>query len=327
MKAIGKLIRNVILLVILFGFGTAGIDYYRMTKGFVPIFNRSYYYSQGRIQEYRGLFYKAERHITSSTRESLEDSKDIQFQLFQLKYKIPSTKKNDTIEYTLDVQKSEMCSGTSLLYYADLDVKVYTYCIDDIQIKGKNQGTLSEKLSSDKDFLQDLYSRLSYQGLLLDGKTQFFNSNETFAKEGVTLYRCNDGFIQDVYITPLGTSIQPDFCTYKDDDFMFIYEVVDEFTGEVSDDSVPEVLYEDDTYRYEFDTYKSPFVFVTTPAVRGKVETKTPIRTVLDSGILTIDQLIDRGLVINKVDKAKEAEELLKAQESESAQPSEDIPS
>ena len=67
-----------------------------------------------------------------------------------------------------------------------------------------------------------------------------------------------------------------------------------------------EVFYEDDTYRYEFDKPTLDRITITTPAVRGKAETSIPLRQVLASNLLTIDELEKKGLKFKKIDKAKE---------------------
>ena len=49
------------------------------------------------------------------------------------------------------------------------------------------------------------------------------------SNSGLTMYRCNKQNINDVYFAPAGVSMQQDFCTYKDDDFKFIFEILGTF--------------------------------------------------------------------------------------------------
>ena len=135
------------------------------------------------------------------------------------------------------------------------------------------------------------------------------------SNNGLKMYRCNKQNINDVYFAPAGVSMQQDFCTYKDDDFKFIYEIEEapaENTEKIEGEDTKEVFYEDETYRYEFDVPTLNRISITTPEIRGKAATSTPLKTILDYKILTLDELAEKGLKFNKIDKKKEQEELQK---------------
>lgn len=307
MKTITRLIKITIIFGIIFVFGTTAIDYYRMKNGDIPIFNKSEYNSRNKIQKYNGLIYKAQRKIKVSTREPLSESSDIKFKILTLEYDIPSTWQEKKKDYTLDIKKIDSCASSSL-YYADNTNKIYTYCLEDIQIvKNQKKEAFNEALKKDDKLLLDILNKVGYLGILPDSSTQLYqNRNDGFTSTDINIYQCNKEFINDIYITPKEVPFQLDFCTYKDDDFKFIFEIVDESEKETATTSTPEVIYEDDIYRYEFDYPKSQFVFITTPAIRGKQETKIALMEALNSGLVTIDDLLSKGLQVNKIDKTNE---------------------
>jgi hypothetical protein len=323
MKKFFKTIRNIILIVILIGALTAGIDYLRMMSGEVPMFNISSYNERKRIQTYQGLFYQASRKISVSTNESLVDSSNMKFLILNYyEIDVPRQFKDVKLSYTVETEVSNECSN-STLYYADKDIKVYTYCLDSIKLNtGTSNKNLITYLKKDNSIIDDIDQKLAYRGLLTDDTTLYFKSrsDDSFTTNGLAMYRCNKENINDVYIGPIDMTFQSDFCTYKDDDFKFMYYITED--ERINSDSnidynQTEAFYEDETYRYEFDTIKSDLVYIETPAVRGKQATKTPLLAILKDNILTIDELEKKGLKFNKIDKAKEAEELAKKAEEE----------
>lgn len=309
MKTIGKIIKLIIILVILYASVSTIIDYYRMKNGEVPVFNKSTYDSRKKIQKYKGFIYDAQRKIKTSPREPLSESSNIKFKVLTLKYDIPSTWKEEKKEYKLEINKIDNCT-TSTLYYADLNNKIYTYCIEDINlIKDNKKETLSKAIQKDNKIPTMIFSSIAYSGILSDGTTQVYkNRNDGFSSYDITIYQCNKDFINDIYITPREVPFQLDFCTYKDDDLKFIFEIVDESekSSESTTNLTPEIIYEDDNYRYEFEYPKSQFVFIKIPAVRGKEETKIPLMQALNSNIVTIDEVLAKGLQVNKVAKSVE---------------------
>ena len=182
--------------------------------------------------------------------------------------------------------------------------------------------TLFNYLSKDNSIIDKTLNHMDLLGIYNDQTTLMFQaSNDSFTNLGLTIYQCNSFNVNDVYIGPLTMGFHDDFCVYKDDDFKFIYTISDETPDgitEVVDENgnvIPEVFYEDEVYRYEFKVPKSSYVFIKTPEVRGKAETKTPLLTALSSGLVTIEEVEKKGLQFDKIDKAIELEELQKAQE------------
>ena len=311
-----KKIRNFLIILVIFGVSSAFIDYYRMNSGQAPIFNISKYDESTKIQSYRGLFYQASRKVKVSTNESLVDSSDIEYTVLNQKLKVPKQYKEHSLDFTIKTKVDKSCTIGSVLYYADLDTKIYLYCIDEINVTSENKTkSLLDYLKKDSKFMGNFDNNLAYNGLSNDMSTEVFTDLYNLSNNGLTMYKCHRTNVNDVYLAPKGTSFQNDFCTYKDDDIKFIWEIKQEDEQNSIDNTNegPEVFYEDETYRYEFDKIGTlDRTFIVTPEVRGKVATSTPLRSVLLNNVLTIKDLEDKGLKFNKIDKAKEKEELAK---------------
>lgn len=313
---------KVLIIFVLFGVLSAGIDYYRMKSGNVPIFNLKKYEKSTRIQTFRGIFYKAERKITTSEEESLVDSSNMKFSILIFNLNVPKKFKDIEMPYSIETKEIENCSEKAKLYYADKDIKIYTYCLSEIKIKKDNKTTkLIDNLKKDNDIINDIDSKLTYLGLYEDQSTLMFDSTDDFTNNGLTMYRCHEPLINDVYIGPKNMKFQSDFCTYKEDDFKFMWELKEE---EVEIPSTPEVepkkevIFEDETYRYELKKNNITY-FVITPAVRGAEEKRYPLKQIIQNKMLSLEELTTKGLKYNKIDKKKEQEELLKKKAEEEA--------
>ena len=293
MKKIIRVIFRSILIVLLLGLLSSFIDYLRMNDSKLPIFNVSSYNSSKKLQVWKGMFYTASRKVRGGVEEDLSDSTDLKFNLlykFDLAVETKEIENNDE-EYNFVLKKSDNCSSSSL-YYADLNIKVYTYCLSNILVNNKE---LSSYFESNNNIIDDIDATLDYRGLLGNGTMIFNGSN-------IRMYRCKN---KDVYIGESGLEYQNDFCINKDDDYKFIFEIKEETEG-VTLEEKPEIFYEDENYQYQFDKVKSNYIFITTPEVRGKAETKRSLKEVLNSKLLTIDDLEKKGLSFTKIDKNKE---------------------
>ena len=308
MKSLFKGIFRIIFLIIFALFAFAGIDYYRITKGDLPVFQVSQYNSKTRVQTFVGTFYKADRLVRANPEEPLQESSKVHYSLFGFPIDIKVEKKTVKDNYSIDAKKSENCSKATLIY-ADLNTKVYSYCLDEIMIeKDGKKSSLISLLQSDTSVIEEVKSNLGYMGLLNDGKTEEYESREAF-DYNIRLFQCNDLYVSDVIIGSKDMKYQNDFCTFKDDDFKFLYTLKEEIpdlleplkneAGEV----IPEVFYEDSKYRYEFDLPKSSYVFVVVPENRGRSEQKINFMDAVRSNLVTLDELEQKGLSFNKIDK------------------------
>ena len=308
MMKILNFIKKILLFIVLFGAFTALIDYLRMNSGDVPIFNLKSYDEKTKIQTFRGLFYIGERKIKTSQSEPLVDSSEMEFKILVFDLKVPRQFKEPVLEYTVSTREIPECMNSSQLYFGSKTIKVYTYCLENIKIvEDSKEKDLMSYLKKDNSFMEDFISKLAYTGIYKDSSTLMFESlNDSFTNQGLRVYQCHKTNINDYYIGPKEMVFQKDFCTFKDDDLRFLFEVVDETpTEEVSDteeEVKPEVIFEDENTIYQLETGKADYIFITTPENRGRAAKKIPLKTVIKNKYLTIDEMISKGLKVVKVD-------------------------
>ena len=290
MKKIFKSLFIIILSIFLIGMITGFIDYYRMTNYELPIFNISSYDSEKKIQKFQGMIYSASRKVRASYSENLSDSKKIEFKLLVFDLYIPVFSKNEENDYKFIIKNDDECNID--LYYADLDKKVYTYCLKNIMLNNKEFLTYLEK---DKNIIDNIENSISYTGL-------YNNSIMMFKNDNIKIYHCSNNII---YIGDSNLDFKDDFCIDKDDDLKFIFEIKEEIQGiDLKDEE--EVFYEDEDYEYIFDKVKSDYVYIVTPEVRGRASKKIKIKDVLNNKLLSIDELEKKGLSFTKKEKNKE---------------------
>ena len=310
-----KAIKNVLVILIMLGFLSAGIDYVRMNSGDVPIFNISSYDQTSNIETFRGLFYIAQRKVKASVNEPLVDSSDMQYKILIFDLKVPR-KFNSTDTFTLETKVIDNCHDRSVLYFANTKIKVYTYCLESINITdgGKTKDLLSY-LEKDHKIIDDIDNKLDFTGIYKDKTTLMFQAkNDEFTNNGLTMYRCNKEYINDVYLAPNDTPFMSEFCTLKDDDFKFVFEIEDksekpepELDEEGKEKEIPkETFYSDEEYDYVFDYSKSDQIYIINPAIRGRAERRYKLKEILDKKMLTIEELEKKGLKFEKVKKTTE---------------------
>lgn len=310
-----KAIKNVLVIIIMLGFLSAGIDYVRMNSGDVPIFNISSYDQTSNIETFRGLFYIAQRKVKASVNEPLVDSSDMQYKILIFDLKVPR-KFNSADTFTLETKVIDNCHDRSVLYFANTKIKVYTYCLESINITdgGKTKDLLSY-LEKDHKIIDDIDNKLDFTGIYKDKTTLMFQAkNDEFTNNGLTMYRCNKEYINDVYLAPNDTPFMSEFCTLKDDDFKFVFEIEDksekpepELDEEGKEKEIPkETFYSDEEYDYVFDYSKSDQIYIINPAIRGRAERRYKLKEILDKKMLTIEELEKKGLKFEKVKKTTE---------------------
>ena len=289
MKKIFRFILIVILCIFLIGMGTGFIDYYRMINGSLPIFNISSYNSQKRKQVFQGMLYKASRKVRASDKESFADSSNYKFKLITFNLFIPEQKKVENEEYNFIVRKDSDCE--SKLYYADLDKKVYTYCLNSIMLNNKE---LLSYLEKDKNIINNIEDNINYTGVYDNKRTLMFKDNN------IKIYHCKNN---NIYIGFKNMEFQEDFCIEKDDDLKFIFEIKEE-TNNVELKEEKEIFYEDLEYTYSFDRVKSDYIYITTTKERGNKKIK--LKDALNNKLLSIEDLEKKGLSFTKESKNKE---------------------
>ena len=309
---------KLLIFIVLFGIITAGIDYLRMNSGEVPIFNLKKYDEKTKIQTFRGMFYKAKRKVTVSPKESLVDSSNMEYAILIFNLNVPRQFKEIVLPYKVKTKETENCQEQSKLYYADKNVKVYTYCLDNISIvRNEKEESLLSYLEKDSDFIYDIDSKLAYMGLYIDNSTLVLKDRENLSNQGLNIYHCNNN-VKDFYITPANANFKADFCTPKDDDFKFMYkindtsepptQIPDENDPNKKEEPQPEIFFEDSENFYQFPYLKSDKIFLETEALRGFPAKKISLKEALTNQIVTLEELKTKGLKFETVSKAAKIE-------------------
>ena len=219
-----SVLKNLIIIILVFGFGTAIVDYLRMSNGMMPIFNIKTYNNETRIENFRGLFYLAERKVKNSRQEGLTESTNMKFQLIVFDLKVPKKYREELVNFKVETKEISDCDGVSQLYYADSNFKVYTYCLDSIKVKENGKTNDLEKLlkSKKEKIIDDIEYALAYTGLYGSTNTMMYQSRDLrendFTNNGLRLFHCNTNEGNtDIYIGPITMEYQNDFCTFKND--------------------------------------------------------------------------------------------------------------
>ncbi len=219
MMSVLKTIRNFLIFVILFGTFTAFLDYNNMVGGSLPVFCVSKYDEAKHFQSFRGMFYQASRVTKVNDKESLLESSDINFYVLTKQINIPSQFKEKKFEFTLSVTPSSECLNPSVLYFGNDKTKIYTYCLDKIDVVEngkKDKKELLTYLEKDTSIIEDVIQNMNYRGLYRDNLTEVFESSNDFSDNKIKIYKCNND-VKDIYIVPGDVDMQEDFCTYKMD--------------------------------------------------------------------------------------------------------------
>lgn len=204
------------LILIFIGCITAFIDYLELKSGKIPIFNIAKYDANSKIQVFRGIFHKTERKVLVSPNESFSDSEYINFKILLFDLEIKPIYNEKKPSFQIELKEVNNCQESSKLYYHDKNKKVYTFCLENINIikDGKNN-SLDNYLLTNKKFLEDLTNELTYSGN--NQNIEIYFDNNYFSKYGLKLYKCQISNIDNYYITKKETEFQSDFCTAKTD--------------------------------------------------------------------------------------------------------------
>ena len=295
-----KLLKKIIILVILFiliGSITTFIDFKRINNNQKPVYTLDNYNSTSNREVFTGLIYRIERICSKSNYEQISDSKSIKFKLLGQELKLKDVlKPKENLKIKTD--EKIKCTNSELIY-ADKDIKVYKYCLDDITINAYGKDYKIDKYLKNNNYKQIL-KNLRFDAISNDKSSLEYIDANNISNNGIKAIECRINNVTDIYFGPKSMLYQEDFCTNKDDDFNFMWTVVDKHEKDFvcPEKYEKEVLYEDETNTYSFDCPMSDNIFVNTPAVRGKIETNTPIKQALDTHLVTIKDAIDRGLKV-----------------------------
>lgn len=306
MKTLKRII-IIIILIIIIGSITAYIDYTRINNNKKPVFSIENYNNKSKIESYIGIFYVINRTCSITNKEQISDSKKISYKIFGKEIKLNSNILKTPELLKINTKEDKKCTESKLIL-ANKDIKIYTYCLDSIKIISYDKEyTLEEYLKNNS--YKKIINALTFDGTTVDKHSLELIDNKNISNNGIKAIQCSINNNTDIYLGPNNMTYQEDFCTNKDDDFDFMWEIVDKHDKnfKCEKEAEKEVLFEDLENRYEFDCLKSDLIFVTTPALRGKEETNIPIKEALDNGLVTIQEAIKRGLKVNTINKEEEA--------------------
>lgn len=156
-----KLIRIIILLALLIGLTTAGIDYYLLINNHKPVFNIREYNEIKHIESFRGLFYQARRETHISDKEQINDSKNVRFIFILYKINIPINKIKSNKKSNINILKSNDCIENQSIYIDTDDYIIKLNCIDSIKVN--NNQELNE-IKNSKTVINSIINKSLYLG-------------------------------------------------------------------------------------------------------------------------------------------------------------------
>ncbi len=217
MKKVIKMIYRIVLIVLLIGLITGIVDYFQIKNNNFPLFALRKYEVVGKKETFRGLFYKATRTVTISQDESIPLSKDFKFTFLIFNLPVRRNPLNVEKDFSVETTEEKACSESKLYYYNG-DTKIYTYCLDNINILDKGQTTsLKDYLDKDISIITKLENFL-FVSSNNTKMTQYVDLEETnFTNKGLSLIKCHTTDNNDYYLGPRALELQADFCTTKDD--------------------------------------------------------------------------------------------------------------
>ena len=212
-----KKIRNLLFIFVILGAATAYLDYYRMTIGEVPLFCKKSYNPRTKIEEFRGIFYIAERTVKNSTKETLNLSSNVKYRFLTKTLKIKQKHPKDHYDFILYVTPSIECPSPSSLYYMG-EEKIYIDCIHKIEVKekkSKEKIELKDYLAKNPESIEDIIKELSLTGIVNDKAEKYIDKKDSFIVGHLTVYRCiNES--KSIYLTN-SMEMVDDYCTIKND--------------------------------------------------------------------------------------------------------------
>ena len=290
---------KLLILIVIFGVVTCFIDYTRVLDNQEPLFAIKMYDKKTKTQTYRGLFYIVDRKITISKDESMKDSKDIIFKVLIFRLNLEARTVNESPKINISYNFDKKCNESKLIYATE-DIKIYSYCLNDLTIKENN------KKVEYKDFFKNdkIIESLSFYGMDDDKTTEIYIDENKYSKDGFKIYRCNNSEdSKSLYFGSINSNKANDFCTLKDDDFIFTYKIEntnDKDICKVEEGMEPlpqEIFFEDEKNQYSFDCQMSQNIKLI------NYQKELNIRDALNTNQVTISDLKNKGLKFNTIKK------------------------
>ena len=290
----------------------AGLDYIQINNGDLPVFVISRTVSDTRIETFRGFFHTVTRKIYASPSEPLTDSQEVNYSIFTMKFPIEYEEQIEHQSLRVETAEIEECKEKAILLFANADIKVYTYCLNSIDVfQDDKKSELAQLLEKDTSILDDIDSKMNYMGMYKNNiALEFTTTDEDFANQGLKMYRCHKEDNNDVYIGSKNMTFQTDFCTNKKDDLKYISKITDttpeeekEKTTEKEEKPIFQTFYEDTENYYQLELSKSKYLVIETENIRDWKGMKIPIKEALDKKFISIEELKEIGLDYKIVSK------------------------
>ena len=211
MRKLLNTIKDLLILTLLLGLVTAGIDYTRLINGEMPLFNIKSANKNTHIETFRGLFYIAERKYRTSTNEPLTDSTRIKYKFLTFNIKVPKQFKDVKTDYKIHTEEIKDCNKIESYYKKD-DLEINTYCLKEIKVITDKEEELNKVLENNQKIIDIIVNKLGYMGYYKQTKILYFKSrdNNSFTNNGLAIYMCNNK--KTYYIGPKDMEYQENFC-------------------------------------------------------------------------------------------------------------------
>ncbi len=290
---------KILILIVIVGIATCFIDYTRVLNNEEPLFAIKSYDKKTKTQTYRGLFYIVDRKITISKDESMKDSKNIIFKVLLFRLNLEARKVNEVAKLNVSYTSNKDCNVSNLIYATE-DIKIYSYCLDDLTIKENNKKIeFSNYFKTNK-----IIELLPFYGMDDDKTTEIYIDDKSYSKDGFKVYKCNNNEDnKSLYFTDLDTRKQPDFCIFKDDDFAYTFKIEnsnDKDICKVEEGLEPlpkEIFYEDENNQYAFECQMSQNIKLI------NYQKELNVGDALISNQVTITDLKNKGLKFETIKK------------------------
>lgn len=209
-----KLLRNIVIIVIIFGVTTALIDYYKLKKYEKPVFALSSYNEVSKKEYYRGLFYQASRIVTINNKEPISNSKSLTYYVLTYPINIKINKEKTNELNSFEIKEENNCSNEKEEYYTDDDKEVYTYCLDKIEIIKDNKKE-ELKIYFKKNSINDFLSSILYVGTK-NSNIEVYTSDNKTNDNNLKVIRCTPSDKEKIIIGDKTMKYSDDLCTFEE---------------------------------------------------------------------------------------------------------------
>lgn len=234
-----------LITIIVLGISFCIVDYTRIKSGEMPIFVIAQHDKSGPEIDYYGLGYKVVRNPGVSHREQIYTDNYVKFGLWFYTWKIEMNKPSILYTHRLKTIETSNCNNKASFYYTLDNKKIYSYCLDSIQISNDGEFIeLKNYLEQDENIVDEIINAITYKDSLFDGGTKIYKDGGTteYTNNGITIINCHtlDGN-RDIYIGPKNMTMQSNFCKNNNETFTRTYTIkdIEEYNEQQYEDGIP----------------------------------------------------------------------------------------